>query len=91
MICESEVVICRAGYSSIMDLAVLQKKVFLIPTKNQTEQEYLANYLKQTKGISYVSEENFSIDLIKLNNDFVNLKSEKTILSSNLFRLFKGE
>jgi len=41
---ESKVVICRAGYSSIMDLATIDKKAILIPTPGQTEQEYLAEY-----------------------------------------------
>ena len=38
-------VICRSGYSSIMDLVTRQKKAMLIPTPGQTEQEYLAEYL----------------------------------------------
>lgn len=36
-------VICRSGYSSLMDLAVLGKPALLIPTPGQTEQEYLAH------------------------------------------------
>ncbi len=39
------VVVCRAGYSSIMDLAVLGKKALLVPTPGQTEQLYLAQHL----------------------------------------------
>jgi len=38
-------VICRAGYTGIMDLAIMQKKALIIPTPGQTEQEYLAEYL----------------------------------------------
>ncbi len=38
---ESSLVICRPGYTSLMDLAVLHKPVFLIPTPGQFEQEYL--------------------------------------------------
>lgn len=38
----AEMVICRSGYSTLMDLAQLQKKALLIPTPGQTEQEYLA-------------------------------------------------
>ncbi len=41
----SEMVICRSGYSTIMDLAVLGKKAVFIPTPGQTEQEYLAERL----------------------------------------------
>ncbi len=47
-IAKSKVVVCRAGYSSIMDLAALGKQAILVPTPGQTEQEYLAEYhLKQ--------------------------------------------
>ncbi len=41
---KSKIVVCRAGYSSIMDLVTLGKKAILIPTPGQTEQEYLAQY-----------------------------------------------
>lgn len=39
----SRVIVCRSGYSSIMDLAMLGKKAILIPTPGQPEQEYLAD------------------------------------------------
>jgi uncharacterized protein (TIGR00661 family) len=42
---ESEWVICRSGYSSIMDLAVTGNPALFIPTPGQTEQEYLARHL----------------------------------------------
>lgn len=38
----SEYIICRAGYSSIMDLLTKQQQAVLIPTPHQPEQEYLA-------------------------------------------------
>lgn len=39
----AEIVITRSGYSTLMDLAALQKRqVILVPTPGQTEQEYLA-------------------------------------------------
>ena len=44
---EASLVICRSGYSSVMDLVKLQKKAVLIPTPGQTEQEYLAKWLEQ--------------------------------------------
>lgn len=40
----SGMIICRPGYSSIMDLAVLGLNAAFIPTPGQTEQEYLARY-----------------------------------------------
>lgn len=44
LICKSEWIICRAGYSSLMDLAVLQKSALIVPCKGQSEQEYLASF-----------------------------------------------
>ena len=45
----SHIVICRSGYSSLMDLVTLGKNAILIPTPGQTEQEYLARYLMGKK------------------------------------------
>lgn len=41
-------IICRSGYSTVMDLAVLGKKAILIPAEGQTEQEFLAQSLSAT-------------------------------------------
>jgi UDP-N-acetylglucosamine:LPS N-acetylglucosamine transferase len=41
---EAGVIICRPGYSSLMDLAALGCRAVLVPTPGQTEQEYLALY-----------------------------------------------
>jgi hypothetical protein len=45
---QSEVIVSRAGYSSLMDWACLQKHSVIIPTPGQTEQEYLAWYHSRT-------------------------------------------
>ena len=50
---KSKVVISRSGYSTIMDLSVLDKKAILVPTPGQTEQEYLAEYHQLKKSHSY--------------------------------------
>jgi uncharacterized protein (TIGR00661 family) len=60
-ILESEVVITRSGYSTIMDLAVLGKPAILIPTPGQTEQEYLAQRFEEL-GIYHLQSQN-SMDL----------------------------
>ena len=85
---ESEIIICRSGYSSIMDLAVLEKKVFFIPTKHQTEQEYLANYLKTNKIAPFCKEENFSLESLNETNNYIGLSSKKTNLDKDLLCLF---
>lgn len=43
----ADLIVCRPGYSSLMDLALLRRKALLIPTPGQTEQEYLADHLAQ--------------------------------------------
>lgn len=58
---ESEVVISRAGYSTIMDLVAVQKNAILIPTPGQTEQEYLAEYLENQKLFHFYNQENFDL------------------------------
>ena len=57
----AEYVISRSGYSTIMDLARLQKKSILIPTPGQTEQEYLAKYLFQKQIAFSVSQKEFTL------------------------------
>ncbi len=43
----AELVICRSGYSTLMDLMALGKSAILIPTPGQTEQIYLAHRAAQ--------------------------------------------
>jgi len=45
LICSAKYVICRSGYSTLMDLYHLQTPAVLVPTPGQTEQEYLARHL----------------------------------------------
>ena len=46
-ILQSDYVISRSGYTTVMELIALEKRSILIPTPGQTEQEYLANWLQQ--------------------------------------------
>ena len=50
LIQKARFIICRSGYSSIMDLAKMRKKALIVPTPGQTEQEYLADNLSE-KGM----------------------------------------
>lgn len=54
---EAECVVCRPGYSTLMDLSKFSKKVILIPTPGQTEQEYLAELLAE-KGRAILQRQN---------------------------------
>lgn len=79
IMCRSKKVICRPGYSSIMDLSVLQKPVHFIPTPGQTEQEYLASLHGKEKGWSKQDRLDLSNDikyrlLPEIENDKLELK-----------------
>lgn len=63
-IAEAKVVICRSGYSSIMDLLHLQQKAILIPTPGQPEQEYLAKYHAQNPLFKVVEQGNFKLETL---------------------------
>ncbi|MCC6289731.1 MAG: glycosyltransferase [Chitinophagaceae bacterium] len=56
---QSEWVICRSGYTSVMDLVKLQHKAILVPTPGQPEQEYLAAYLFHKKIFYTITEDAF--------------------------------
>ena len=56
IVSHSEFIICRSGYSNIMDLSVLNKRAILVPTPGQTEQEYLAKYHSKKSSINWVKQ-----------------------------------
>lgn len=58
---QSEMIICRSGYTSVMDLCVLQKKAILVATPGQTEQEYLAAYLHGKKIFYAAAQDGFNL------------------------------
>jgi hypothetical protein len=56
VISESEAIITRSGYTTIMELISLNCSALLIPTPGQTEQEYLARYLSENGWFAAVSQ-----------------------------------
>lgn len=61
---KSKNIICRGGYSSLMDLICLNRNVFLIPTPGQTEQEYLAEYLTEKGLFNSCKQKDFTFDKV---------------------------
>jgi UDP-N-acetylglucosamine:LPS N-acetylglucosamine transferase len=84
----AQIVLCRSGYSSILDLATLGKKAFFIPTKNQPEQEYLAFYLQEKNIAPYSNIEDFTIKKLLEVSQYTGFNSTKSELNSELFHLF---
>jgi UDP-N-acetylglucosamine:LPS N-acetylglucosamine transferase len=60
-IASSEMLISRAGYSSIMDYVALGRDAILVPTPGQTEQEYLADEFKKKKIFYSVAQKDFNL------------------------------
>lgn len=53
-------IICRGGYSTVMDLCaldLLDQRCLFVPTPGQTEQEYLAGHLAASHGCRTVAED----------------------------------
>ena len=62
----AEIIICRGGYSSLMDLKALGRTAFLVPTPGQTEQEYLARHLSKKQGWNWCRQSEFRLDKVKI-------------------------
>ncbi len=62
---ESTLVVSRSGYTTIMDLAAMEKDAYFVPTPGQFEQKYLAKQLKEKGIVPSCSQEKFTIE--KLN------------------------
>jgi len=50
LIRNAEHIICRSGYSTVMDLYHMGRKALVVPTPGQPEQEYLGEYLEERYG-----------------------------------------
>lgn len=71
---QSEMILCRSGYSTIMDLAQMGKKAFFIPTPGQYEQEYLAKKLKKSGLVPYANQNDFKIKDLHKADQYKGLK-----------------
>jgi uncharacterized protein (TIGR00661 family) len=72
----SEYIICRGGYTSLMELLPLQKKLIVIPTPGQTEQEFLGNYLQQKQWAACLQQQQLSVKAIEViiaNSNFIQM------------------
>jgi uncharacterized protein (TIGR00661 family) len=88
-ICNSNIIVARSGYTTVMELISLQKKSILIPTPAQTEQEYLAAYLQQQNMCLSYKQSNINIiDAIKTANEFkYNLPSNVAFNENEILQL----
>ncbi len=90
-ILQSELIISRSGYSTIMDLYKLSAKAVFIATPGQTEQEYLSKKLK-SEQICY-SEKQKDFNLKRSISESENYSGFKYLANSNtnweeIFKIF---
>ncbi|HLT33743.1 MAG TPA: glycosyltransferase [Aquaticitalea sp.] len=89
---ESQLIVSRSGYTTIMDLAKLGKKAFFIPTPGQFEQEYLANRLMEDGLVPSCKQSDFTIEKLKEASNYGGLEAfDFQFNSKRLFQLFKSE
>jgi len=63
MLNRARLVVCRSGYTTIMELAELGKKALITPTPGQPEQEYLAMFLQDRGYFHAVTQ--YNLDLVR--------------------------
>lgn len=86
---ESKVILSRSGYTTIMDLAKLEKKAFFIPTPGQFEQEYLAEKLNSEKIVPCSKQHEFDIKMLNRIENYSGFKSQDYLINfKKLFSLF---
>lgn len=89
---ESDMVLCRSGYTTIMDLAKLGKKAFFIPTPGQYEQEYLAKKLEKEGLVPYAKQDDFRMkNIFEIQNYKGFSLLENTTNWKELFRVFEKQ
>ncbi|MCQ2316617.1 MAG: hypothetical protein MJZ85_08065 [Bacteroidales bacterium] len=66
LINSSENIICRGGYSSLMDLVRLDRGAYLVPTPGQTEQEYLCHHLARLGCFNWCKQSVFQLDKVSV-------------------------
>jgi uncharacterized protein (TIGR00661 family) len=87
---ESDLVLCRSGYTTVMDLAKLGKKAFFIPTPGQYEQEYLAIKLQEEQLVPYATQNDFTIEDLSKVKSFKGLPQFKNNIDwDSLFTVFE--
>ena len=69
----SELVLCRSGYTSIMDLSKMKKKAFFIPTPGQFEQEYLAKHMARQGIAPFATQDEFKMEMLQRLEDYSGL------------------
>ncbi|WP_317196484.1 glycosyltransferase [Robertkochia flava] len=92
---KSSLVLCRSGYTTIMDLAKLDKKAFFIPTPGQFEQEYLAQRMEEQGLVPFATQDEFKIEMLDRTTTFRGLGGFNALFDPDgifdVFGTFQGK
>jgi len=91
LINQSELVLCRSGYSSILEMASVNARAFFIPTPGQSEQEYLAKFLQQNNIAPYATQQSFKLAMLKKTTNYKGFQHQFQPIDFpvELFEIFK--
>ncbi len=70
LICSSRNIVCRSGYSSLMDLFASGRRALLIPTPGQSEQEYLAEHMARMHNFISIRQKHLMTSNLSIFNKF---------------------
>jgi UDP-N-acetylglucosamine:LPS N-acetylglucosamine transferase len=83
----AQTVVCRSGYSSLLDLAALGKSAILVPTPGQPEQMQLASYWKKHWGMAVVSQSDLENGHLPLSTGKID-KHQPNVLACTVLEAF---
>ena len=87
-IAASSLILCRSGYTTVMDLVFFQKKAVLVPTPGQTEQIYLAKHLLKNGAFPFINQKAFSLEkAIEIGRSY----PYKKVVDNSSFGLYKNK
>lgn len=90
---QAGLVVCRSGYSTIMDLARLGKSAIFVPTPGQTEQVYLARELEKRGIALYREQRDFhlsrALGKVKLYSGFKAMNYENDVLEDVILNVLR--
>jgi len=87
----AKTIICRPGYSSLMDLACLGVPAIIVPTPGQTEQEYLGKLMDEKKIHLSMNQDQLELEVAFdsiSNYSGLNIKNNYVILADELQQVF---
>jgi len=88
---QSNLILCRSGYTSVMDLTKLEKNAFFIPTPGQSEQNYLAKRLEELHIAPSCKQNEFNLKQLERVTHYKGLQVLNTQANYNSLDLFNSE